>query len=342
MNKPLLTIAIPTYNRGYYLRLSIDQLKKDCWLINNGTVELLISDDHSTDDTANIIENAISDGFGIAYYKNKKNLGLDGNVAKCINLAKGKYILILGDDDLFIDGSLKWLLSTLEEKEYGVVSMRAYGYEKNFKMEFPGHQGKEKEFTNVNDFLISIGPSVTFTSSCVFNKDLLGKFNAEDYIGSWLVHVPLILRSAMRAKYNLQSTHYRIAAKRNNSGGYDFIKVFVSNLGVFLDNIMSEEIPQKTISKFDRIMMVNYLPLYLLRQRIMGIEQSENIPLLKSRYKKSPYLWVWVLPIVTLPRSLGIIYGGITTVLGRILNGDLIRGLFFIKSRINRLWKIQD
>lgn len=334
MNKPLLTIAIPTYSRANYLQLSIQQLKKDASLINDGTIEVLICDDCSADNTDEVIKNAIIQGLKINYNKNQVNLGLDGNVARCINDAKGKYLVILGDDDLFIDGAIKWLVNTLKQKDFGVVCMKAYGYEKNHNAEFPGRQGKEREFTNFSDFLISIGPLVTFTSACVFNKEILGKFDAKENCGSWLVHVPLILASAMKAKTNLYSTRYHIAAKRNNSGGYDFIKVFVKNLGVFLDALKEKGVSEDTILKFDRRMMINYLPFYLLRQRVRKVNQAENIIILKNRYIKSIYLWFWLLPTASLPRPLAIIYGCFTAAIGRLLSGDILRGVYYLKNKL--------
>ena len=334
MNKPLLTIAIPTYNRANYLQLSIQQLKKDESLINDRTIEILIYDDCSTDNTDDVIKKAIFKGMKIKHNKNLQNLGLDGNVAKCINDAKGKYIVILGDDDLFIDGAIKWLVNTLKQKDFGVVCMKAYGYEKNHTAEFPGRQGKEREFTNFSDFLISIGPLVTFTSACVFNKEILGKFDAKENCGSWLVHVPLILASAMKAKINLYSTRYHIAAKRNNSGGYNFIKVFVKNLGSFLDALKEKGVSEDTILKFDRKMMINYLPFYLLRQRVRKVDQAENIIILKNRYIKSIYLWLWLLPTASLPRPLAIIYGCLTVGIGRLLNGDILRGVYYLKNKL--------
>jgi glycosyltransferase involved in cell wall biosynthesis len=334
MNKPLLSITIPTYNRASYLELSLQQLKKDECLIDDNTIEVLICDDCSTDNTDDVIKKAISEGMKINHNKNKQNLGLDGNVAKCINEAKGKYIVILGDDDLFIDGAIKWLVNTLKEKDYGVVCMKAYGYERDHNAEFPGRQGKEKEFTNFSDFLINIGPLVTFTSACVFNKQILGKFDAKENCGSWLVHVPLILSSAINAKINLYSTRYHIAAKRNNSGGYDFIKVFVKNLGIFLDALKEKGVPEATIVKFDRRMMINYLPFYLLRQRVRKVNQDENVILLKTRYGKSIYLWFWLLPTAALPRPIAIIYGCITTAIGRLIDGDVLRGLYYMKNKV--------
>ena len=47
---PLLTIAIPTYNRADYLGLSINQFFKSKTLIDTGIIEIIISDD-SDDNT---------------------------------------------------------------------------------------------------------------------------------------------------------------------------------------------------------------------------------------------------------------------------------------------------
>ncbi len=100
-----VTIVIPTYNRSHFLKQSIEsalsQTHKD--------FELLIVDNASTDETKQMVK-SISDSR-ITYHRNKTNIGMMNNWNKCVELAKGKYLMILGDDDKlnskFIEKSLK-------------------------------------------------------------------------------------------------------------------------------------------------------------------------------------------------------------------------------------------
>ena len=144
--QPLLTIAIPTYNRASYLRRTLAQLQSEVVNCELDNVEILVSDNASSDNTAQVVEEFQTLGFGIRYLLNQSNIGPDANIAECFGAAKGNYVVLLGDDDLFCDGSLKWLMAVLESRQYGVVCMRAYGFDNNFREEHPGVFGSDKAY----------------------------------------------------------------------------------------------------------------------------------------------------------------------------------------------------
>jgi glycosyltransferase involved in cell wall biosynthesis len=333
---PLLSIVIPTYNRKHYITLSLKQILKEKSLIGNGEVELIVNDDFSNDETEKLVKSFINQGLNMQFNRNSKNLGLDLNVAKSINQARGKYVLVLGDDDLLLNGSIRWILRHIKKENYGVICFSAYGYEKNYLEEIPASLNKIREFNDPGEFLIAIGPLVTFTSTCVFNKALLGNIDARKFCGCWMVHVPLIIKAAVKAHKNIYCTKYLIAAKRNNSGGYNFIKVFVQNLGDILDTFKDNGISKYQISKFEKKMIFSYLPYYLLKQRILEeFSPVSNLRILKKRYSNYLIFWVWLAPISILPRFMAIIWGSITTLIGRIYLGQLIRAVYFIKNKFN-------
>lgn len=93
--KPLITIAIPTYNSAdRYLRGSIESARVQTY----GDLEIIVSDNSSTDNTQEVVE-GIGDGR-IRYIKHEKSLGPNGNFNFCVNQARGDYVLVLHDDDL--------------------------------------------------------------------------------------------------------------------------------------------------------------------------------------------------------------------------------------------------
>ena len=94
---PLLTIAIPTFNRKLYLSDLIVPLIHESEVYGNN-IELLICDNCSDDGTDDFIRSLSSPQ--IRYIKNNKNIGGDANFLKCIDEAKSEYIWLLGDDEL--------------------------------------------------------------------------------------------------------------------------------------------------------------------------------------------------------------------------------------------------
>lgn len=110
----LLTIAIPTYNRAQLLDKQLN------WLANvvqnfESSCEIIISDNCSTDNTQEIIEKT-RPRFGdmsLIINRNPQNIGAVRNIAYCINLAKGKYVWTISDDDLINANALPQIIQLL-------------------------------------------------------------------------------------------------------------------------------------------------------------------------------------------------------------------------------------
>lgn len=337
--RPLLTIAIPTWNRATFLMQTLEQLRQETVAIPNGHVEILVSDNCSSDDTSDVVHTFSESGIPLRYVRNERNIGSDANIAQCFNLAKSKFVLILGDDDLFTDGALRLVLNRLKREEYGVVCLKPYGFESDFRKEYPrSTKGKEREFQDISRFLTAISSLMTLISSCIINKDLLPEVDANELCGENLVQVHLVLQAALAAKKNLFLDYYLIACKRNNSGGYDFSQVFVSNLGSILDHHKIFGLTEQAIQSIEKRLILTYYPFYLLRQRLIDKKNTKpptTLTIFETRFKKRLLFRLWLFPIIIWPRPLAIVWGGITTLIGRTLNGDLVRGIAFAYNRLS-------
>jgi abequosyltransferase len=335
LKRPLLTIAIPTWNRCEYLRQTLSQLRKETVKIDSRKVEVLVCDNASPDDTPAVVEAARAAGLSIRSIRNTENIGSDANIAQCFNLAQGEYVLILGDDDLLVDDCLFWLLPHLETRRYGVVSLRAYGFEADFRAEFPGEGGKTIAFASGHAFLVAVNARMTSISSSVLHKALVPDIDANVFCGGNLVQVHLVIQIALRADLNLFVNSYKIACKRNNSVGYNYSRVFVYEFGKILDQYRSKGLPAAVVREIETRMIVSYLPFYYLRQRMTpSAEIDEQAKYLIDRFEDRLLFWIWIYPVVALPRPLAIGWGFAVTFFGRILNGDLRRGWHFFKHRL--------
>lgn len=335
--QPLLTIAIPTWNRAKFLALNLKQLQKELESVPASKVELIVCDNHSEDETQSIVKEALAGGLPLKYLRHEQNLGSDFNIAECFNQATGVYVLILGDDDLFIDGGLSALLRYLALGEYGLVSIRSYGYDIDFRKEHPGGRLKAKSYQQIGGFLAKIGALITLISSCVINKNLLSGLDAKAYCGGNLVQVHLALQAALKAKENLFIRDYLIACKRNNSGGYSFSTVFVRNLGLIFDGYRSAALSSRDIWRFEQNLLLSYYPYYLYRQRKAGVgDLGLVLKDFKDRFGHRILFYMAIQPILTWPKSLALPWGALIIVMGRVMNGDLRRAVFFLKSRFFR------
>jgi glycosyltransferase involved in cell wall biosynthesis len=106
LEKPLVTIAIPTYNRAdTYLKHTLQSALEQSY----ENLEIIVSDNCSVDHTEQVV-NEFNDSR-IRYVKHSQNVGHFRNFKFCLEQARGDYFLLLQDDDLidedFVDACMK-------------------------------------------------------------------------------------------------------------------------------------------------------------------------------------------------------------------------------------------
>lgn len=95
--QPRLTIAIPTRQRAEYLERCLELLHgASAWPF---VFEVVVSDNASTDATADVVRRAIERGLPAVYLRQNEDVGAERNVASALRAARGTYCLYLGDDD---------------------------------------------------------------------------------------------------------------------------------------------------------------------------------------------------------------------------------------------------
>ena len=120
MNPPLISICTPTYNRPEYLRRTI----QSCLAQTCPDFEIIITDNSTNDDSARLVA-SLSDPR-IHYYKNPV-FTVPGHPAvhssnRAVSMARGKYVLLLMDDDLIKPKFLELMVDAFEKNpSVGVV-----------------------------------------------------------------------------------------------------------------------------------------------------------------------------------------------------------------------------
>ena len=120
----LLSICIPAYNRPEQLKMLLRSV--DC---DPSKVEIVICEDFSpkrVEIRKRVNEFRTQSHFEVRYIENDKNLGYDGNIRKLVTQADGRFVLYMGDDDLFIPGALDQFLGFLTEHINIKYVLRSY------------------------------------------------------------------------------------------------------------------------------------------------------------------------------------------------------------------------
>lgn len=93
MNRPFVTIAIPTYDRAELLRGCVQSVLAQTY----ENIEIVVSDNASPDNTPDVLREF--DDKRLRVIRQERNIGLLPNWNACLAAAKGEYIVVLSDDD---------------------------------------------------------------------------------------------------------------------------------------------------------------------------------------------------------------------------------------------------
>lgn len=94
MERDLVSVIIPTFNRSNYLQIAIESVLNQTY----PSVELIVVDDGSTDGTRELLQQKYSDRI---IYLWQENQGESAARNKGLSIAKGKYVAFLDSDDFW-------------------------------------------------------------------------------------------------------------------------------------------------------------------------------------------------------------------------------------------------
>ncbi len=170
--RPLLTLAIPTYNRAASLELLLHTLAPQIAALPE--VELLISDNASPDNTREVIEAHMAAGLRCEYIRNPTNIEADPNFLQCYERARGRYVWIFGDDDVLLPGSLQFVVGLLRDAAYEILYLQPFGFvhdieERGQRNSTPGVIA----YDSAKNFLHGVGlrGDLVMLSAVIVNKD---------------------------------------------------------------------------------------------------------------------------------------------------------------------------
>lgn len=196
-NSVKITVAIPTYNDSKYIAEALDSVISQLEDKNN-KIEILVSDNASTDKTPEIVkeyQNRYPDL--ISYYRNQENLGFDRNVDLLFKRAKGEYLWLLSDDDAIEDNSLVYVGNIIfRYPNLSVVFVRCRHYDIELKkVLFNRGWGCEKDIycRNGDEFFQGNRFTCGTMSSLIIKKDLWNSVDLREFIGSGWIHFAAII-----------------------------------------------------------------------------------------------------------------------------------------------------
>lgn len=307
----LLTIAIPTFNRAKCLDLCLSQLSPQLYGCES-EVDLIISDNCSTDGTYDIVAKYLALHPNVRYIKNSHNIGPDENFIRCFKEADSKYVLIFGDDDVMHDHALNYILDIIRHENFGSVFLSVNAFSGEYVKKDHCLQDKKNfvVYDNNQEYFYRIGIDSTFISSNIINKSLLpDNIDISAYSGTNLVQLGWTLPAYLYNQKHAYVEKPTIAVKTFNSGGFRFFDVFVTNfiqiLSVYKNNGLTIKLYNRIIDK----LLAQFYPGRIMNVRLNKENYDDNndhiFNVFYNQFKSNILFWLYILPAIFLPPTIG-------------------------------------
>ncbi len=246
----------------------------------------------------------------IRYYKNETNLGYDYNVNKLFKVALGKYVWIVGDDDLLDLGAVNYVLEIIRKYKglsFIYVNFSMFSRNNNSVVNKKYTSLREDvHFDTADEFLGRIKTDSNFISTNIFKKSLWDSNLNEKYFGSAWIHFGVMLDIIQEGNLYAVSHPYVInCGERDpdesfaNSGGAS-LKIILTLLDLVLRN--KHNFTNKTIKKLQRNIL-RYLPKKINSSLRNGLKIDWKIRgEVINRFYKYPIFWVISFPLMLTPK----------------------------------------
>ena len=269
MESPLLAINIPIYNRQAYLERMLSRFLEDRDLFEE-KISLYISDNCSEDPLGDIVQSFRQRGLHIGYHRNEHNIGGDGNIISCFRREGGRYVWVLGSDDVPRPGLIRQVVQILESgSEYGVLHVSS-------------QVGKEglTEYDSADAFFEAIHVWVTFISGNIVNRQYISQVPMEQYLKTSFAQVPVFLAAGFGVGKNtvFSTETFENETAASGNGGYNIFQVFCDNLlGLLRDSVKEGHLSQASYLRIKKSVYKNFTVKYIIPFLIVKRENNFDV-----------------------------------------------------------------
>lgn len=227
-NRYILSICIPTYNRAQILRGTLTHITNLSAFLQHPGIEIVISDNCSTDETGAVADEFVKNGSGrIRYFKNAENVH-DRNFEMALRRGRGEYLKLSNDTVRYTNDGLEFIYATINnnEIEKPVLFFR-------FK---DGDESEYHRCQTMDDFMISMSYHSTWIAGYGIWKEhlaLMPDFSRKASLK--LLQVDALLQEFLIAKSAICcSRSFCDVAEPKVKSGYSISEVFGKNYAAIL------------------------------------------------------------------------------------------------------------
>ena len=318
--QPKLSICIPTYDRanllGQALQAISHQWELDLSEQQQLQIELIISDNHSPDETPQVIARLSSSfpSLPLISFRQPENIGAAANVLHVAAMATGEYIYLLSDDDLLLPGALAGMLTLIGEYPQMpafCLNTRSFVHDPALGVTKPDFKVfSDQAIKDRSECLQFIGSRITFISLLLFRRDHLSPSGYSHRTTSRIPHSYPFLDVLSRDGRMVATKQVFLAVRGNNTGGYSFYEVFVSHFADVMRYARSQGYSEKAVQAVLSQHLIRFLAPFTAYFKLHGTfgqlqpDFSDGVKRLLAEYGFHPLFIFGLLPMMLAPPKL--------------------------------------
>jgi glycosyltransferase involved in cell wall biosynthesis len=166
---------MPTYNRAALLQQTLEILLPQISMMDN--VEVIISDNASSDRTAAVVEGFVGKYPCIRFLRNEQNLGADDNALLCLKAARGSYVWFCSDDDIPLPGTVENVIRVLKKWQPKLALLNHTGF-----LECESYKIVQERGRDVEDEIYHDGEQMMLRHTNHFSATILRRSATDKYL----------------------------------------------------------------------------------------------------------------------------------------------------------------
>ena len=283
--QPLLSICIPTYNRASYLEGAILNIITDNAF--GDEVEIIISDNASTDNTEEIAKKYTQKHYNIKYYKNEENIR-DKNFMLALQRGNGLYRRLFNDTLRFKERALQKMLDIIRISPQN----RPLFFYQN--MTFL-NSNTQKKINNPAELILNTSYWITWIGNFGNWKHIINNIPSPNECA------PLLL-TQVDWSFKIMSGNqcaqiyfddYFESIIPNKKGGYNIFNVFINNyLLIIRQYIDKKSIIQKEKYRLFRYFLLKWISSLKNSNKDFTFEKNNIWNILMKEYWYCPYFYI--------------------------------------------------
>jgi len=307
-NRPLVSIGMPVYNGEQLIQEALESLLSQDFK----DFELIISDNASTDATAEICQMYATRDSRIRYYRNENNIGPTANFNRLVHLACGNYFMWAAYDDLWEPSYISHMVDALDNNLKAVLAFCDYDTMYIYNKSSSRYTGTWTKMLERDDFLRLVvasykEPIETTAASYIYGlirKDILLKCGGMEsrvnaYKGADLVTIfhllyygPFVKVNSLLFHKRYDSPNNRIESSIQKLSKQSFFSLIISYLKYMADWHSRYNLSRQIVRKFQlsapkKIILLAVYYTSELRYYIRNVKI--NLTILYRFFKKKVY-----------------------------------------------------